>query len=301
MTTDRPPASMVGKEARLSLATTQGVASAPRRGQRQAAETPALLLRGWRPQRVLRPDEERELARLVAEGDERARTALIEANLRLVVAMARRYQGLGLAFPDLVQEGTVGLIQAVDRFDWRRGRRFSTYAAWWIRQAIRRALTNDSRTIRLPSRLVAKQLATRRAAATLQAGLGRTATTAEIAAATGYDLAAVESAERAPIAPASLNETVGGEEGSSQLLELVADATARDPSDETEQAARDAAIRTAVAELRPREREIVVNHFGLDCEPHTLEQIAHELDLAPERVRQIEQHALAALARRLDA
>jgi len=237
---------------------------------------------------VLRVDEERELARLVSEGDERARAALIEANLRLVVAMARRYQGLGLAFPDLVQEGTVGLIQAVDRFDWRRGRRFSTYAAWWIRQAIRRALTNDSRTIRL-----------RRAAATLQAGLGRKATNAEIADATGYELAAVESAEQAPIAPASLNETVGGEEGSAQLLELVADVTARDPSDETEDAARAASIRLAVSELRPREREIVISHFGLDCEPHTLEQIAHQLGLAPERVRQIEQHALAALARRL--
>ena len=120
-----------------------------------------------------RAEEERALARRIADGDAEARDVLIESNLRLVVAMARRYQGLGLSFPDLVQEGTVGLIQAVDRFDWRRGRRFSTYAAWWIRQAIRRALTNDSRTIRLPSRLVAKQLATRRAAATLEAGLGR--------------------------------------------------------------------------------------------------------------------------------
>ena len=90
------------------------------------------------------------MARRLA-GDRRARSRLIESNLRLVVSMARRYQGLGLSFPDLVQEGTVGLIQAVDRFDWRRGRRFSTYAAWWIRQSIRRALTNDSRTIRLPA------------------------------------------------------------------------------------------------------------------------------------------------------
>ena len=267
-------------------------------GRRQHEE-PTLLLRGWKPRRVLRPDEERDLARLVSEGDERARRVLIESNLRLVVAMARRYQGLGLPFADLVQEGTVGLIQAVDRFDWRRGRRFSTYAAWWIRQSIRRALTNDSRTIRLPSRLVAKQLATRRAAATLEAGLGRAATTEEIAAATGYDAAAVEGVERAPLASASLNDTVGGEDGGAQLVELVADTTASDPLNETEVASRAEAVRAALAELRPREREILAEHYGVDCEAHTLEQIAAKLDLAPERVRQIEQHALAVLARRL--
>ena len=254
-----------------------------------------------RPGHVLRVEEERALARRIADGDAEARDVLIEANLRLVVAMARRYQGLGLSFPDLVQEGTVGLIQAVDRFDWRRGRRFSTYAAWWIRQAIRRALTNDSRTIRLPSRLVAKQLATRRAAATLEAGLGRTATTDEIAAATGFDAAAIEGVEGVPLANASLNETVGNDDGGAQLLDLLADATALDPGDEAEEAARAEAVRAAVAELRTREREIVESHFGLEGDAHTLEQIAHDLHLAPERVRQIEQHAFATLARRLGA
>ena len=254
-----------------------------------------------RPGHVLRAEEERELARRIAAGDAEARDVLIEANLRLVVAMARRYQGLGLSFPDLVQEGTVGLIQAVDRYDWHRGRRFSTYAAWWIRQAIRRALTNDSRTIRLPSRLVAKQLATRRASATLEAGLGRTPTTEEIAAATGFDAAAIAGVEGVPLASASLNETIGNEDGGGQLLDLVADASARDPGDEAEEAARAESVRAAVAELRVREREIVESHFGLDGEPHTLEQIAHDLHLAPERVRQIEQHAFATLARRLGA
>ena len=278
----------------------RGVPSSPRRRTRRRHEDPVLLLRGWRPHRVLRPDEERELARLVAAGDERARRALIESNLRLVVAMARRYQGLGLPFADLVQEGTVGLIQAVDRFDWRRGRRFSTYAAWWIRQAIRRALTNDSRTIRLPSRLVAKQLAARRAAAMLEAGLGRPATIEEVAEATGYDAIGLAGAEQAPLAAASLNDTVGGEEGGAQLVELVADATARDPLVEAESSSQAEVLRAAVAALGPREREILVNHFGLDCEPHTLEQIAGDLQLAPERVRQIEQHALAILARRLE-
>jgi len=254
-----------------------------------------------RPGHVLRAEEERALARRVAEGDAEARDVLIESNLRLVVAMARRYQGLGLSFPDLVQEGTVGLIQAVDRFDWKRGRRFSTYAAWWIRQAIRRALTNDSRTIRLPSRLVAKQLATRRAAATLEAGLGRQATADEIAAVTGFDAAAVAGVEGVPLANASLNETVGGDEGGAQLVDLLADASALDPFDEAEDAARAEAIRAAVHELRAREREIVESHFGLEGDAHTLEQIAHDLHLAPERVRQIEQHAFATLARRLAA
>lgn len=294
-----PPSSTIGaEENRLVLRPSRVLP--PPSPESHPRESLALLLRGWRPQRVLRADEERELARLVSEGDESARNTLIEANLRLVVAMARRYQGLGLPFPDLVQEGTVGLIQAVDRFDWRRGRRFSTYAAWWIRQAIRRALTNDSRTIRLPSRLVAKQLATRRAAAALEARLGRTPTAAEIALATGFDVDAVALAERAPLAAASLNEPVGSDEGSAQLVDLLPDATAPDPVDEAEEAARAAALRAAVAELRAREREIVVNHFGLDCEPHTLDQIAHDLHLAPERVRQIEQHALATLARQLE-
>jgi RNA polymerase primary sigma factor len=269
------------------------------RGRRRRREEPALLLRGWRPRRLLRADEEHELARLVAEGDTRARRVLIESNVGLVVAMARRYQGLGLPFADLVQEGTIGLIQAVDRFDRRRGRRFSTYAAWWIRQAMRRALTNDSRTIRLPSRVVAKQLATRRAAAVLEAGLGRTATTEEIAAATGYDAEVVRGLEDAPLAPASLDDTVGGDEGGAQLVELVADANASDPLADAELAAQAETLRAAIAELRPREREILAEHFGLDCAPHTLEEIAGELHLAPERVRQIEQHALAILARRL--
>jgi RNA polymerase sigma factor (sigma-70 family) len=214
--------------------------------------------------------------------------------------MARGYQGLGLAFPDLVQEGTVGLIQAVDRFDWRRGRRFSTYAAWWIRQSIRRALTNDSRTIRLPSRLVPKQLAARRAASRLEASLGRAPTVEEIAAATGLDAEAIELAERAPLATASLNEAVRGVEGPGQLIDLVADASARNPEDEIEQAARAEAVRAAVGRLRQRERDIVSSHFGLDGESHTLEEIAHELHLAPERVRQIERHAFAVLAEKLD-
>jgi RNA polymerase primary sigma factor len=247
-------------------------------------------------ERLLRPDEERELARRAASGDASARARLIESNLRLVASMARRYQGLGLSFPDLVQEGTVGLIQAVDRFDWRRGRRFSTYAAWWIRQAIRRALTNDSRTIRLPSRLVTKQLATRRAAATLEAALGRTPTVEELAAVTGFDPDAIVLAEQAPLASASLNEPVRSAEGNSELLDIVPDAAAQDPEDVLEKTAQAEAVRDAVSHLGEREREIVMSHFGLDGEPHTLEEIASEMHLAPERVRQIERHAFAALA-----
>jgi len=260
-------------------------------------DVPVLLLRGWRPPRLLRAEEERELARLVAEGDEQARRILIESNLRLVAAMARRYQGLGLPFADLVQEGTVGLIQAVDRFDWRRGRRFSTYAAWWIRQAIRRALTNDSRTIRLPSRVVAKQLATRRASGVLEAQLGRSATRAEIADATGLDEDAVAIAEQAPLAGVSLNDTVHGENGAAELGDLLADGRALDPELEAETAARRVALGLALKGLPPREREIVVEHFGLAGDPHTLEEIAQALHVAPERVRQIEQHALSNLAR----
>jgi len=135
-------------------------------------------------------------------------------------------------------------------------------------------------------------------------GAGGTArahpTAAEIALATGFDVDAVALAERAPLAAASLNEPVGSDEGSAQLVDLLPDATAPDPVDEAEEAARAAAVRAAVAELRAREREIVESHFGIDCEAHTLDQIAQELHLAPERVRQIEQHALATLARQLE-
>jgi RNA polymerase primary sigma factor len=249
-----------------------------------------------RDKRLLCADEERELARRAASGDRRARNRLIESNLRLVVSMARRYQGLGLSFPDLVQEGTVGLIQAVDRFDWRRGRRFSTYAAWWIRQSIRRALTNDSRTIRLPSRLVTKQLATRRASATLEASLGRMPTIAELAAVTGFDPDAIVLAEQAPLANASLNQPIRSSDGGAELLDLMPDATAQDPEEVLEQTAQAEAVRDAVAHLDERERDIVISHFGLDGESHTLEEIATDMHLAPERVRQIERHAFAALA-----
>ncbi|HEY2543981.1 MAG TPA: sigma-70 family RNA polymerase sigma factor, partial [Gaiellaceae bacterium] len=172
--------------------------------------------------------------------------------------------------------------------------------AWWIRQSIRRALTNDSRTIRLPSRLVTKQLATRRAATALEAALGRAPTLAELAAATGIEADAIELAEQAPSATASLNDAVRGTDGPGQLLDVVADATAPDPEEELEHAAQAEAVRAAVAGLREREREIVASHFGLDGESRTLDEIATAMHLAPERVRQIERHAFAALADKLD-
>ena len=145
-----------------------------------------------------------------------------------------------------------------------------------------------------------KQLATRRAAASLEATLGRAPTIAEVAAATGYDPDAIAIAEQAPLASASLNESVRGTEGTAQLLDLGPDQTARDPAEEVEKSARAAAVRAAVGRLRDRERDIVISHFGLDGDPHTLEEIACAMHLAPERVRQIERHAFATHAAKLD-
>ncbi len=270
-----------------------------RRGRR--TDGSSRLLRP-RPGHVLRADEERELARPIAAGDEEARDVLIEANLRLVVAMARRYQGLGLPFPDLVQEGTVGLIQAVDRFDWHRGRRFSTYAAWWIRQAIRRALTNDSRTIRLPSRLVAKQLATRRASATLEAGLGRTPTTEEIAAATGFDAAAIAGVERRPAGERvpERDDRQRGRRRAAARPRRGRDAHAtRATRRRRRRAPRPSARRWRSCGCASGRSSRAIS--ASTASRTRWSRSPHELHLAPERVRQIEQHAFATLARRLGA
>jgi RNA polymerase primary sigma factor len=228
---------------------------------------------------------------------ERARQALIQRNLRLVVSMAERYSGIGLPFSDLVQEGNIGLMEAVDRYDYRRGVRFATYAGWWIQQAMRRALTNQLRTVRLPSHVYENLHRLRRATRELESRLERRPTSQELAEHTGMPLRKVQRLARLQQRRfLSLNMPVG-DEGDSELADFLAD---RDtPPMEAIHARRHLreGVRNAVATgLPPREREVLRMRFGLDGgHTQTLAQVAERLGVTRERVRQIEKRALRRL------
>jgi RNA polymerase primary sigma factor len=244
---------------------------------------------------LLTGEEEISLAKRVERGDPAAKQALIEANLRLVVSVAKRYVGRGMLFLDLIQEGNLGLMRAVEKFDWRRGYKFSTYATWWIRQSVQRAVANHARTIRVPVHVVERQQKLGRAARRLEVELGREATKQELAEATGLPLQHVDEALGAAQASVSLNQTVGADD-EGELGDLFADREAADPFDEAEESLRRQSVRRALDALPERERRILELRFGFEGEPWTLEAIGHELDLTRERVRQLEGQALARLA-----
>ena len=252
-------------------------------------------------QQLLTDDDERHLSERIAAGDRHARDELIEANLRLVVAIARRYQGLGLPLDDLVQEGAAGLAAAADRYEWRPDARFATYAAWRIKQAILLALTEQSRTIRLPHQVVADQLVLRRGRTVLTAKLGRPPTTAELTEETGLSAAAIANVDAAPEVAASLNDPLGSRDPDRVVepVDFLEDEDACDPAETAVQLDERALLRHALGDLRPREREVVARHFGLVGRPETLEAISSDLGITRERVRQLEQHALGVLGREL--
>lgn len=254
------------------------------------------LLRRAAQYRLLRPAEELELAKRIERGDLRAKELLINSNLRLVVSIARRYQGLGLGMSDLVQEGMIGLIRAAEKFDWRKGFRFSTYATLWIRQAIQRGLDNTARTVRLPANVAQQTRKVDRVAADLAAKLERDPTAEEIAAETGFEPDEVERLRKLDSRPASLDARVGDDDSAS-LGELL-DSNALTPEEEVGRDDVADQLDKALAELPVEERAVIELRFGRKGEqPHTVAQAGRKLGVSTAEAQRLEERALNRLAR----
>jgi RNA polymerase primary sigma factor len=249
---------------------------------------------------LLTAAREVELAKRVERGDRAAKEEMINCNLRLVISIAKRYQGHGVPLPDLIQEGVIGLNRAVEKFDWRRGFKFSTYATWWIRQSCQRAISNLSTTIRIPTHVHERRVRLARARQRLEAERGTSPTAEELAEATGLELRHVEEALGAVESSTSLNQQVGSE-GDAELGDLFADPAAVDPAEEANASLHRLAVRKAVEELPEQERRLIELRFGLDGEPQSIEAIGRELGMTRERVRKVEQQAFAKLEHRLRA
>ena len=248
---------------------------------------------------LLTAAQEVALAKRVERGDRAAKERMINCNLRLVVHVAKRYRGHGVPFGDLIQDGVIGLNRAVEKFDYRKGFKFSTYATWWIRQAVQRSVAGQARTIRVPTHVHERRQTLNRHARKLETELGRAATPEELAKVSGLKLQHVEEALSVPEARASLNSPVGDDDG--ELGDLFADEHADDPEALAEDALRSLAVREALAQLPERERRILELRFGIDGEPKSLEAIGAELGLTRERIRQLETQALARLTDDLGA
>jgi RNA polymerase primary sigma factor len=249
--------------------------------------------------KLLTPQEEIDLAARIKKGDREARTLMITANLRLVIKIAHDYANLGLPLLDLVSEGNIGLMRAVERFDPAKGGKLSTYAAWWIKQSIKRALANQSKTIRLPVHLVDKISKMNRVASQMSEELGREPTDDELAEEVGLSPRSVSQLKTASIRPTSLDAPINGDD-STEFGDLVGDEDARTPFEFL----RDRDLRDELPELLavldPRERLIIFQRFGLDgARPRTLEEVGNKLGVTRERIRQLQNIALMKLRRAL--
>jgi RNA polymerase primary sigma factor len=265
-----------------------------------AATTDALqlFLSDVRRYPLLTAAQEVDLAKRIERGDTDAKNTMINSNLRLVVSIARRYKGHGLTLLDLIQEGILGLIRASEKFDWRRGYKFSTYATWWIRQAVERGIANGSRMIRLPVYVVERERRVLRAERALALELDRQPTDAEIAKRARLSVKHVRDVRSAARTVLSLDKPIGDEQDTSLGELLMSEESG--PAEEVELNLREAAVRQALADLPEEQREVLELRFGMtsDLSPRTLEEVVHRLGISRNRVRKLEADGLSRLAQR---
>ena len=254
-----------------------------------------LFFKGIGKVRLLTAPEEVELAKRIERGEVDAKQRMVESNLRLVVSIAKNYRNQGLPFLDLIQEGTIGLVRATEKFDYRRGFKFSTYATWWIRQAIARSLADKARTIRIPVHIVEKLNRIGRAERALVTGLGREPTIEEISEVAGIEPEEVELIKRSARVPISLEKPVGDDE-ESEFGKLIADERAESPYERAAEVLTNQALRDALENLSYRERRVLELRYGLgDQRPRTLDEVGRTFNVTRERIRQIETQGLRKL------
>jgi RNA polymerase primary sigma factor len=296
----RPATSENGKVEAAAEARRQPQADAPKKPEIDLTVEPSLdslrlYLRSIGRVNLLTAEQEVSLAKRIERGDMEAKQQMVEANLRLVVSIAKGYLGRGLTFLDLIQEGSLGLIRAVEKFDYRRGYKFSTYATWWIRQAVTRAIADKGRTIRIPVHMVEKLNKVVHVERQLVQSLGREPTPEEIAGELEVTSREVRDILRMSQQPISLEKPIGEEE-ESELGDFVEDHSAESPFEQASESLRKENVHRALAALPQREREVIEMRFGLTGgRPRTLEEVGRAFNVTRERIRQIENHTLKKL------